>query len=100
MDKLAVIQTPSDSVNALGEPVLTYSTFATRWVELVPMSGTEQMNSMATQGTVMHRIRMRYTSGLKPKMRVTYEGRTFEIVSIVERGRRDEHELLVNEVTD
>jgi hypothetical protein len=43
---------------------------------------------------------MRYTAGLKPKMRLTCEGRTFEIVSVMERGRREEHELLVNEVTD
>jgi hypothetical protein len=43
---------------------------------------------------------MRYTSGLKPKMRVVAEGRTFEIMSAVERGRREEHELLVSEVVD
>jgi hypothetical protein len=43
---------------------------------------------------------MRYTPGLKPKMRLASEGRTFEIDSVVERGRREEHELLVTEVVD
>lgn len=100
LDKTAVIQTPADSVNDLGEPVLTYSTFKTRRIALLPMSGNEQINAMATQGTVMHRIRLRYTSGLKPKMRLTCEGRTFEIVSVLERGRREEHELLAVEVVD
>lgn len=100
LDKTAVVQTPADSVNDLGEPILTYSTFATRKIALLPMSGLEQIDAMAQQGTVMHRIRMRYTAGLKPKMRLTCEGRTFEIVSVMERGRREEHELLVNEVAD
>lgn len=100
MDHLAVIQTPADSVNAIGEPVLTYTTFASRYVALLPMSGNEQMNAMATQGTVMHRLRLRYTAGLKPKMRIVTEGRTFEIMSVLERGRRVEHEVLAVEVVD
>jgi hypothetical protein len=43
---------------------------------------------------------MRYTDGLKPKYRIVAEGRTFEIVSVLEKGRRVEHELLVTEVVD
>lgn len=100
LDKTAIVQLPSDDVNALGEPVFTYSTFATRRIALIPMSGSEQINAMATQGTVMHRVRLRYTAGLKPKMRLLCEGRTFEIVSVLERGRREEHELLAVEVVD
>jgi len=33
-------------------------------------------------------------------MRLVSECRTFEIASVVERGRREEHELLVTEVVD
>jgi len=100
MDSLATVQTPTESANAIGEPVLAWSTFATRWIAVLPLSGNEQMTAMATEGSVTHRVRMRYTSGLKPKMRLTAEGRTFEISSVVERGRREEHELLVTEVVD
>jgi len=100
MDQKATIETPAESVNSIGEPTLTYSTFATRWIALLPLSGAERVASMQNEGTVTHRVRMRYTSGLKPKMRLVSEGRTFEIASVVERGRRDEHELLVTEVVD
>ena len=55
---------------------------------------------MASEGNVTHRVRMRYTAGLKPKMRIACEGRNFEIMSVVERGRREEHELMVSEVVD
>lgn len=100
MDEKATVQTPTEGVNSIGEPTFTYSTFATRWIAILPLSGAERVASMQNEGTVTHRVRMRYTSGLKPKMRLLAGGRTFEIDSVVERGRREEHELLVTEVVD
>ena len=100
MDQQAEIQTPTEGVNSIGEPTFTYSAFATRWMALLPLSGAERIASLQNEGTVTHRVRMRYTPGLKPKMRLVSEGRTFEIDSVVERGRREEHELLVTEVVD
>ena len=70
------------------------------YIALLPLTGNEQMTAMANEGSVTHRVRMRYTSGLKPKMRLVAEGRTFEVMSVVERGRREEHELMVSEVVD
>ena len=100
MDQKATFQTPTEGTNSIGEPTFTYSTFATRWMALLPLSGAERVASLQNEGTVTHRVRMRYTAGLKPKMRLVSEGRTFEIDSVVERGRREEHELLVTEVVD
>ncbi len=100
MDSLATVQTPTESANGIGEPILTWSDFATRWIAIVPLTGNEQMTAMAQEGSVTHRIRMRYTTGMKPKMRLISEGRTFEVMSVVERGRREEHELMVTEVVD
>ena len=100
MDQQAEIQSPTEGVNSIGEPTFTYSAFATRWMALLPLSGAERIASLQNEGTVTHRVRMRYTTGLKPKMRLVSEGRTFEIDSVVERGRREEHELLVTEVVD
>lgn len=100
MDQKATIETPTEGTNSIGEPTFTYSTFATRWMALLPLSGAERVASLQNEGTVTHRVRMRYTAGLKPKMRLVSQGRTFEIDSVVERGRREEHELLVTEVVD
>lgn len=100
MDHLCTVQTPTEGTNSIGEPTFTYSTFAMRWIALLPLSGAERVASLQNEGTVTHRVRMRYTSGLKPKMRLVSDGRTFEIDSVVERGRREEHELLVTEVVD
>ena len=100
MDQKATIETPTEGTNSIGEPTFTYSTFATRWIALLPLSGAERVASLQNEGTVTHRVRMRYTAGLKPKMGLVSDGRTFEIDSVVERGRREEHELLVTEVVD
>ena len=100
MDQKAVIETPTEGTNSIGEPTFTWSTFATRWIALLPLSGAERVASLQNEGTVTRRVRLRYTPGLKPKMRLVSEGRTFEIDSVVERGRREEHELLVTEALD
>lgn len=100
LDEEAVIKTPVESFNDVSEPILTFTTFATRRVGILPLSGNENMQAMAREGTVMHRIRMRYTEGLKPKMRLEMSGRVFEIMAVMERGRRVEHEVLATEVVD
>lgn len=100
LDTKAVIQQPVEVRNNLGEFTLTWSDWATRYIALLPLSGNEVINALAIEATVTHRIRMRFTDGLKPKYRVVAEGRTFEIVSVLEKGRRVEHELLVTEVVD
>jgi SPP1 family predicted phage head-tail adaptor len=100
LDKKAVIQQPVEARNSLGEYTLTWSDWATRYIAILPLSGVESINALAVEATVTHRIRMRYTNGLQPKFRIIAEGRTFEIISVLEKGRRVEHELLVTEVVD
>ena len=100
LDYQAVIQTPTEGTNSIGEPTLTWNTFATRWVAIEPLSGSEQVANMMNQGTTTHRVKLRYTTGLKPNMRLVADGRTFEITSVMEVGRRVGHELLVTELVD
>jgi SPP1 family predicted phage head-tail adaptor len=100
LDEQAVIKTPTESFNELNEPILTFTKFADRMIAIMPLSGSENMQAMSREGTVMHRIRMHYTAGLKPKMRIEVGSRVFEIMSVMERGRKVEHEVLATEVTD
>jgi len=100
LNRLATIQTPTESANAIGEPILSWATFATRWVGIMPLSGSESVSALASQSELTHKVMLHYTPGLKAKMRLVCESRTFEIMSVVERGYRAEHELLVSEVAD
>ena len=100
LDEQAVIKTPTESFNELNEPILTFTKFADRMIAVMPLSGSENMQAMSREGTVMHRIRMHYTAGLKPKMRIEVGSRVFEIMAVMERGRKVEHEVLATEVVD
>lgn len=100
LDTKAVIQQPTEARNSLGEFTLSWSDWATRYIAILPLAGSEAINALAIEATVTHRVRMRYTQGLQPKYRIIAEGRTFDIISVIERGRRVEHELLVTEVID
>jgi len=100
MDRPATIQTPTDSVSSLGEPILTFATYKLRFVSLNALSGGEAIAAMANESTVTHKIRMHYCDGLVPKMRIIISGRTFEINSVIEIGRREMHEVSATEVLD
>lgn len=100
LDEQAVIKAPVESFNEVSEPILTFERFADRMIAIMPLSGGENLQAMSREGTVMHRIRLRYTEGLKPKMRIEVGSRVFEIMSVMERGRKVEHEVLATEVVD
>lgn len=97
LDTLVTIESPAERANGIGEMVITWSVFAKRWASFVALSGAEQQQFLSTETTTTHRVRMRYTPGLKPKMRLIAKGKRYEIMSVLERGRQQEHELMVME---
>jgi head-tail adaptor len=40
---------------------------------------------------------MRYLTGLTNQMRISWRGRTLQIISVLERENRSEHELICSE---
>ena len=91
------VQQASESRNALGETVLSWSTFATRSASVEGVSARESLAFGQQQIDVTHRVRMRYLTGLTQSMRIHWRGRTLEIVSLLEHNNRSEHELLCQE---
>ncbi len=45
--------------------------------------------AQSTQADVTHRITLRYMSGITPKMRVNYNSRIFDILSVINVGERN-----------
>lgn len=91
------VQQASETRNALGETVLSWSTYAERWASVEGVSSRESLSYGQQQIDVTHRVRMRYLSGLTQSMRLQWRGRTLEIISLLEHGNRSEHELLCQE---
>ena len=87
-----------ETKNAMGEMVPVYDqTFAEVWASVQGVTAREFLLAGQQQTEISHRVRMRYLAGLTQQMRISWRGRTFEIISILERENRSEHELLCQE---
>ncbi len=94
-----IIQQPTETTNSLGEITPSWTTFATVWAEILPLSGKEYWSSKQVNSEVTGKIRIRYKSGITPKMRVKYGTRIFNIEAVMNYLERNiESILLVSEV--
>lgn len=77
------IQTYTQTVQNNGEVTHNWSTFAERWASWKQVTATE-IESQADQieGRVSHEFLIRKTDGVTQDMRITYSGRTFNIVGV------------------
>ena len=64
------IQEATETLNAQGGVNLTWSTIATVWGSVEPVSGREMREGDAQQARVTHKVKLRYRSGLSAKNRL------------------------------
>ena len=91
------VQIASGATNTLGETVLTWGNSTAVWASVEGVSSSEQLTTGQNQVAISHRVRMRYLSSLTQNMRLTWRGRTLEIVSLLEHENRSEHEAICQE---
>ena len=78
-----------------GHSAKTWSDYATRSAAIWPLRGMEKIESVKLDNEITHKIRIRYTSGLHPKMRISYYDykaattRYFNIESILNVDERN-----------
>ena len=85
--------------DAYGGPVETWEDVATVWASLEAMSGREFFASQQTQSEVTQRIRIRYRTDVTADMRVTHNGKVFNIVAPLPDNRGRELVLMCREVS-
>lgn len=91
------VQQATESRNALGETVLSWSDFTTTWASVEGVSAREALALGQQDITVTHRVRMRYLSSLTARMRFRWRNRFLNIVSLLEYGNRTEHVAICEE---
>ena len=84
LNKRITIQAPTKVSDGMGGFVNSYSDAATVWGSVWPVSANDTIQANATVMVVTHRIRIRYRSVLKTSWRVSWGGRYFTIVSIID----------------
>ena len=95
------ILNPTDVSSSWNSTETTWTTYATVWGSIEPISGREYYEAEQVQSQVRHMIIIRFIHGVTPNMRISFEGRTFKIIAAInpiERGRK--LEITATEATD
>ena len=77
------IEHKTAGADAWGQPVETWETVAIVPAEVWPLSGREYIAAQAEQAGVTTRITIRYQAGIEPAMRITHDGRTYNIRAVL-----------------
>jgi SPP1 family predicted phage head-tail adaptor len=101
LNKRVELQIPTTSTNSMGETILTYTTRATVWAAVEPMSGRLLFEAQQANSQVQGRVRIRYRTDIKPTWRIKYGTRYLEILSIVNyKEANDDLQILYKETID
>lgn len=102
LDERVTFQVATEVQDAAGEPDQTWGDLATRWAAIGALTGREMVGTMQTQAEVDFEVRLRHdptVATLTPKHRMRHDSRTFEIVYVLNQGKRGrEVTLLVKEI--
>lgn len=93
------LQEVTETRDSFGAVVEAWSDVATVWAEVADLSGREYFDAQQTNAELKTRIRIRYRSGVVPKMRAVFGSRVFDIESVIDPdSRRRELHLMCKEV--
>lgn len=82
-----------------GQETITWTTFATVWGSVEPLSGDTYIAGQQLEAAVDTRIRIRYLSGVVPTMEVYYGSHTYDIKSVIHlKEKKVEMHLMCKEV--
>lgn len=71
-----------NSVDAYGQPINVWGTYATVWASVRPLSGREQEIGAARGATLSHRVRIRHRKDVSHGDRIMMGLRVLEIISV------------------
>jgi SPP1 family predicted phage head-tail adaptor len=93
-----VIQQQSTTQDSIGQPVNTWTTYATVWANIIHQKGAEAIKADQVMSTLRASIRVRYKAGITTAMRVSYASKIYQIISIIPDAESKDYMDLVCEV--
>ena len=88
LDRRIIIQTNTPAASASGAMASSWATHATVWARVTEQGGREFLDAEQTVAEQKAVFRIRYLSTVTEEMRISYNGRFYDIQSIAELGRR------------
>ncbi len=103
LDSRITLRRASLTTNALGEEIPTWRDLASVWARRDWSPGGEQLTTQELGSTVSASFRIRWSSRLRdlnPRDRVLASGREWDIMSVIEIGRREGLEITAQARSD
>jgi SPP1 family predicted phage head-tail adaptor len=98
LNKRIILQQSTRTSDGMGGFSLTWADVSTVWASIWPLSASETVESMKTNMTISHRIRIRYRGDLRASWRIRFGNRYFSVVSIINPSEKNQMlELMVRE---
>lgn len=84
------IQSETLTPDGRGGATRAWATYVTAWANVSPFESVEGFAAGQLQGSITHRVTLRYQSGIRPKMRVLWGTRVLLITGVrtIEEERR------------
>ena len=84
LNKRITLQYQTKTPDGMGGFTVVWVDAASVWAAIWPVSASETIQAAQATMTITHRIRIRYRAVLKAGWRISYAGRFFNIVSIID----------------
>ena len=98
MNRRCQLQSPSQSVDELGQPIPGWTDVATVWADIRLRSGLESIKAGAPVSVVQASIRVRYRAGINAGMRIVHNLTAYNITAVMPDVGGREYVDLVAEV--
>lgn len=93
-----VIQSPSESVDGNGQPVITWATVATVWASVEFLSGRELEAMQKINSMVSVKFRVNYRADITEKYQATWNSTDWNIHAVLPDPNKFEMTLLASRV--
>jgi len=87
---LTIEDRSEDSIDSVGDPVVTWSTYSTQWAEVITQGGKEFLEARQQHSSLSHIVRTRFVDGVHPTMRINNGGEYYNILAVYDPSKRRE----------
>lgn len=92
------IQSPSSTQDAIGQPLSTWTLFASAWADVRWVSGIETIKAGAVSSTVKASVRIRAGLAVTPAMRVLVDSVAYQVQAVLPDSDRAFVNLVVESI--
>jgi SPP1 family predicted phage head-tail adaptor len=95
------IESRATTTDTYGGSTESWSTFVSVRGAIMPLSGREFFQADIVNSEITHRVHIRYIQGIKPTMRINFNGRYFKIESVINYSEQNiELQLYCKEIVE